>query len=459
MEGTVKILKRFIGATMMISALLLILNFLFLSVWVLKGMNNQQSHGKVVQTVAAGLHPTDDTYTLEDPSVQLLEEHSAWAMLIDQGGRVAWERKVPEELPKSYSLTDIAKFSRNYLKDYPVFVWEHHDGLVVVGYPKDSLAKYQYILPTHWVSSVPLKLVSLIIGNIGLALLLSLLIGTRLIRSIRPLTEAIQSLAEDKGSIVTPKGILAPLAQSVNRASALLQEKNERLKSRDEARSNWIAGISHDIRTPLSMVLGYASELEESENISVEQRRQAGMIRQQAEKLRSLVRDLNLVSMLEYEMQPLNKKPLRLSVLARQIASQFLNGGLGDQYILEVEIFEEGHQVSGDERLLTRAITNLVENSIRHNPHGCHIRLETSYNQGKGTCHLIVTDNGMGITQGEIPDLLELPYTSQRKHPRKNGHGLGLPMVARIAKAHGGHLMLSSDVGKGVRAEIVLPAI
>ncbi len=101
---------------------------------------------------------------------------------------------------------------------------------------------------------------------------------------------------------------MSNLAQNVNRASSLLQQRADSLKQRDEARSNWIAGISHDIRTPLSMVLGYASDLEESNNISIEQKQQASIIRKQAEKLRSLVSDLNLVSMLEYEMQPpLNK--------------------------------------------------------------------------------------------------------------------------------------------------------
>ncbi|MBN3585179.1 hypothetical protein JYB64_22585, partial [Algoriphagus aestuarii] len=138
------------------------------------------------------------------------------------------------------------------------------------------------------------------------------------------------------------------------------------LKSRDEARSNWIAGISHDIRTPLSMILGHASDLEENSVIPEEQRRQAGIIRQQAEKLRSLVSDLNLVSMLEYEMQPLEKKPIRLSALARQVASEFLNEGLEEKYVLEIEALEETALVNGDERLLTRAIRNLIHNSIRH---------------------------------------------------------------------------------------------
>lgn len=459
MEGTVRILKRFISATMIISVFILILNFILLGIWVFKGMNEGNSPAAVAQTVAEGLHGSSNTYSLDSSPEKLLKQNHAWAMLIDNTGDVAWDYMLPNELPKTYSLTDAAKFTRSYLMDYPVFVWEHDEGLVVVGYPKKTLAKYQYILPISLASSLPVRITSLLIGNIALALLLSLFIGYRLIHSIRPLIQGIQDLAEDRETFVDPKGILANLAQSVNRTSDLLRQRNDSLKSRDEARSNWIAGISHDIRTPLSMVLGYASDMEENGDIPTEQRREAGIIRQQAENLRSLVSDLNLVSMLEYEMQPLNKKPIRLSALARQIASEFLNNGLDEGFMLEVEISDESAQVSGDERLLTRAITNLIQNSINHNPEGCQIKLQTTFNANNKTYSFIVADNGKGISQNELPDLLELPFSSKRKRPRQNGHGLGVPMVSRIAKAHEGRLILSSDIGKGFKAEIELPSI
>lgn len=459
MKGTVRILKRFIGATMLISAFLVVFNFLLLSLLVFKGMNDGQSPAAVVENVAESLHVSSKKYSLDSSAVNLLEQHRAWAMLVDKTGLVKWNYMLPDELPIIYSLTDVAKFTKNYLMDYPVFVWEHDEGLVVVGYPKESFAKYEYILPINWVSSLPSSIILLILLNIGLALSLSLLIGYRLVHSIRPITQGIQSLANDREACIEPKGILVDVAQSVNRASTLFQEKNKSLKSRDEARSNWIAGISHDIRTPLSMVLGYASDLEENSDIPEEQRRQAGIIRQQGENLRSLVSDLNLVSMLEYEMQPLNKKIIRLSVLVRQIATEFLNNGLDDRCILEIDILDEKVQVNGDERLLTRAITNLIQNSIHHNPDGCLIKLQTTYDAKHSTCSFILVDNGKGIAQKELPNLLELPYTTKRKHPSQNGHGLGLPMVDRIAKAHQGGLILTSDIGKGFRAEIVLPFV
>ena len=184
---------------------------------------------------------------------------------------------------------------------------------------------------------------------------------------------------------------------------------------------NWIAGISHDIRTPLSMVLGYASNLEENHDIPEEQRRQASIIRQQGEYLRSLVSDLNLVSMLEYEMQPLNKKLIRLSVLVRQIATEFLNNGLDERFIIEIDISDERVQINGDERLLTRAITNLIQNSIHHNPEGCLIKLQTTFDANNNSCSFILVDNGKAISPNELPNLLECPILLKESTPVRMG--------------------------------------
>ncbi|MEJ8544733.1 sensor histidine kinase [Brevibacillus borstelensis] len=460
MSGAVHILRRFISATILIAAFLLILNYVFLGAWVFNGMNASKSPMDVVRATSGELHRTSGSYALGAKAEKLLMQHSAWAMLVDNTGQVAWDYALPDELPRLYSLTDVAKLSRHYIMDYPVFIWEHVDGLVVVGYPKDSLAKYQFSFPVDWISDVPFRLVGMIIGNIALALLLSLMIGTRLIKAIAPLIDGIHGLAHEQPAHVEPKGLLRSLAKSINHTSALLQEKNTKLKARDEARSNWIAGISHDIRTPLSMVLGYASQLEESESILAEQRKKAAIIRRQGEKLRSLVSDLNLVSMLEYEMQPVSWKAVRMSVLARQAVSEFLNNNdVDERFTLELDVQEENIRVNGDEKLLLRAISNLVQNCMIHNREGCRIRLQIMRSPDKKACRFIVSDNGKGIPQGELADLLEPPYSSQRKRPARSGHGLGLPMVARIAKAHQGRLILTSDTGKGLRAKIELPAM
>ncbi|GGG88496.1 sensor histidine kinase [Paenibacillus radicis (ex Gao et al. 2016)] len=458
MDGAVRILRRFVGSTILISIFLLVLNLITLGAWVFNGMNESPSPKSVTQSMMKHLHLNNGSITLDPEAEELLQQNKVWTMLLNEDGKVMWSYALPDELPRSYSLTDVAKFSRHYLMDYPVYVWEHEGGLAVIGYPKDSYVKYQFNYSVSWIQDIPFRSFILLVGNIALALLLSLFIGSRLIRSIAPLIRGIHALADKQSAHVEPKGVLSSLAASINHTSELLQQQNVALKARDEARSNWIAGISHDIRTPLSMVLGYASELEESDSLPSEQQQKAGIIRQQGEKLRSLIHDLNLVSMLEYEMQPLHIKPIRLSALARQAAADFMNNGLDERFSLELEFADEQLKVNGDEKLLLRAITNLVQNSVAHNAEGCRIKLQTQASSDREVCRLIVTDNGKGVSASVLPDLLELPYSSRRKHPVHNGHGLGLPMVARIAKAHQGQLILRSKIGQGLEVIIELPA-
>ncbi|WP_372631149.1 sensor histidine kinase [Cohnella sp.] len=458
MDGIIRILRRFVAATILISIFLLIFNFILLGTLVFTEINQRPSPEGVVGKVAKGLTLEDNSYTLDANASKLLQDNQAWAMLLGENGRVQWEYQLPADVPRAYNLIDAAKFSRYYLMDYPVYIWEHEDGLVVVGYPKSGYAKYQLNFLSDWISSLPVRLLWLLFINIAIALLVSIVIGTRLIKRLRPLLEGVHKLAREQEVQLDNKGIFGDLAQSINTASTVLQHKTAALKVRDEARSNWIAGISHDIRTPLSMVLGYASEMEDNPELPSEQRQQAGIIRSQGEKLRSLVSDLNLVSMLEYEMQPLHIKLVRLSVLAKQVVADFLNSGLDERYEIDIKLADEEIQINGDEKLLLRAIRNLVQNSVNHNPQGCKIKLETTLSKDRTRYRLIVSDTGRGIRPEQLTEIMELPYSSRRKKPAHNGHGLGLPMVARIAKAHHGSLTLDSSLEqKGLVAVMEFP--
>jgi len=101
--------------------------------------------------------------------------------------------------------------------------------------------------------------------------------------------------------------------------------------------------------------------------------------------------------MLEYEMQPLKRKRIKLSALARRIVSDVLNEGLEEKYALELEVADRGAIICGDEGLLLRALNNLVHNSIRHNPEGCRILVHTAGSPDRSFCSIRVSDDGKGI--------------------------------------------------------------
>lgn len=112
-------------------------------------------------------------------------------------------------------------------------------------------------------------------------------------------------MSEKQPVDLSTRGLLGDLAAGINKTSARLVQQEAALNQRDNARATWIAGVSHDIRTPLSLVMGYASQLEDDPELPLAKREQASIIRRQSERIKTLVSNLNLASKLEYDMQPL----------------------------------------------------------------------------------------------------------------------------------------------------------
>ena len=167
---------------------------------------------------------------------------------------------------------------------------------------------------------------------------------------------------------------------------------------------------------------------------------------------------MNLVSKLEYEMQPLNKKATKLSKLLRSYMAELLNGGLPENFTVDFEIAPNAENVilNCDAGLLSRAINNLVQNSINHNPQGCHIMLTLECDVK--TAILTVSDNGIGLPSEKLKDLNEKTHYMDSTDDRLNlRHGLGLVLVRQITEVHSGTIMLESQTGHGFKTVLKIP--
>ena len=390
------------------------------------------------------------TEGLTDDAIQTLRQYNIWAMYLTPSGECFWTLDVPEEVPHNYSVQDVALFSKGYLEDYPVFVWNTDEGLLVLGYPKDS---YMKLTSNYYSIEAIQKIPFYVTGMLGMDVLCLFLAyyfsKRRIIQNTEPIVEAIETLADGKPASLHIDGELSEIAGSVNKASLILSRQNE-------ARANWISGVSHDIRTPLSMIMGYAGRIAADGTASGRIREQAEIVRKQSIKIKELVQDLNLVSQLEYEMQPLHKEQIRLSKLIRSYVAELLNSGISDAYTIEIDIVPEAENamLECDARLISRAINNLVQNSIKHNPQGCKIQLSLK-NTGE-TLILAVADNGVGLTPEKLQELEGKPHYMESTDERLDlRHGLGLLLVRQIVEAHHGTLFIESEPNKGYEARIV----
>ena len=384
------------------------------------------------------------TEGLTDDAVQKLRQYNIWAMYLTPNGKCFWTLDVPEEVPRNYNIQDVALFSKGYLEDYPVFVWNTDEGLLVLGYPKDS---YMKITSNYYSIEAIQKIPFYVMGMLGMDALCLFLAyyfsKRRIIQNTEPIVEAIETLADGKPASLHIDGELSEIAASVNKASQIISRQNE-------ARANWISGVSHDIRTPLSMIMGYAGRIAANEATTDKVREQAEIVRKQSVKIKELVQDLNLVSQLEYEMQPLHKEQIRLSKLIRSYVAELLNSGISDAYTIEIDIAPEAENamLECDARLISRAINNLVQNSIKHNPQGCKILLSLKYTEE--TLTLSVADNGVGLTPEKLQELEEKPHYMESTDERLDlRHGLGLLLVRQIVEAHDGSMKIDSAPMQG----------
>lgn len=453
MKSMLKILFRYVLSAAGITLILLSVNFALLAAWTAQSGKAMQSK-IIVSQMADSLTWQNGAYAFDQTAQSKIQGNHQWAMLIDNAdGSVVWELDCPSDIPRRYSLTDVASFTRWYLYGYPVSVWEHPDGLFVLGSERDSAWKYNVVEPMTVMNSLGFWITGLLVLNGIAAVLLALLSGLRLFRCVKPLALGIEEMAHRHPVELPTRGLLGDLANGINQASARLTRQEAALQQRDSARTVWIAGVSHDIRTPLSIVMGYASQLAEDPELAPAKQRQAGIILRQSERIKTLVNDLNLVSKLSYDMQPLRKTELSLAVLLRGVAADFVNSGLPEGYTFELVIADTARnlRLCADEELIRRAVSNLMANSVQHNPGGCAIKVKLQKEQANAI--LTVSDNGTGFSQETLEKL---------NHPQSAAelpsHGLGLAIVRQILKAHGGTVQFHNLPEGGCAAVLCLSA-
>lgn len=442
-KTAVKIFACFTVISAVVATILLVINFLGFAI--IGSDVYETSPKRALEQISEALRETADGFALSDE--QALPS-GCWSILINADGDIVWEQDMPDDIPLHYSINDIAKMTRWFLNDYPVYVRTEETGLLVLGLPKNAVGKYDMNYSMEWFHTLPQRLLGILTLNLFLAAILAFIIGFSFYRRIRALTDGIGNLRQEKRVKLREKGIFKELAGNINATSAAVERKNAALSVRDQARLNWISGISHDIRTPLAVIMGNSQMLENSEQLSEEDRRSAAIITGQAMKIKKLVADLNLISSLEYDMQPAKRKPVRLCPLIRETVSDIINSGLPELYEIELNLQDEKMTVLADESLLGRAVFNLINNSITHNQDGCKIRIR-AYEDGE-TAQLLIADNGCGVPESVIENISKMPKTA---------HGLGLPMAYRIIAVHGGSMTVRNNSGCAVEIELPLLCI
>ncbi|WP_354586266.1 HAMP domain-containing sensor histidine kinase [Hymenobacter sp. UYCo722] len=307
-----------------------------------------------------------------------------------------------------------------------------------------------------------LQLILRTLAVAGLAVLLTgLLLIALLTRNLDRLTRAVRRLQHgDYSARVTGirgRDELSDLAEAFNAMAARTEQAVGALHRADALRREVLANISHDLRTPLTSIEGYAETILHPpyELTAAERQRYAGTILANTRHLKRMVSELFELSKLEGQQVLPHPEPLALAELVQDVllklAPQAQAAGLG----LHPDWGETGAahlpMVCADAGLLERVLQNLLDNALLHTPAGGQVwvRLRPA-DVGLQRIGVEVSDTGRGIAPADLPFIFDRFYRAPRvRTSQQPGLGLGLAIARRIVALHGGELTVHSTEGQG----------
>jgi PAS domain S-box-containing protein len=253
--------------------------------------------------------------------------------------------------------------------------------------------------------------------------------------------------------------ICMPLQQRGEVAGAVLVARDiTEFRKLDQLKSHFISIVSHELKTPLTSIRGFASLLiaERFGPLNDKQQHHLQIVRDQAESLSELINSLLDLSRIESGMLRLQREPVALERLLHACLIQFEDDAEQMGVRLETDIQEDLPPLFADRRYLAQVISNLVSNALKFSEGGGRVAIQA---RGAGAhCLMSVSDEGPGIAPQDLARIFDRFYQADSTDSRRqNGTGLGLTIAREFVRAHGGDIWAESETGKGATFFVALP--
>jgi len=429
---------------------------------------------------------TTGTVTVATETVRAVRRAGMWLQVLDEGGDEVAQVDRPSTMPRRFTPGGLVM-----AKQFPakvgmrgIYTWVESVGgreltfvLGRAGAPPQGpsiLIAPNADSPSQ--TTLWLLMIGLMVGGAVVTLGVAWLFGRGLARPLVHMMDWLQRLArgeyeepsgrDGRPASRTPDGrnrrrsfaTYREVFDSLDTLSAGLRRNDEERARIEAAREEWVAGVSHDLRTPLSSVRGYADVLASDYDFSRDEvRAQAAVIAAKAEHMDALLDDLNLTFRLRADALPLQRTRTDLVELVREAAVDLANDPRAAERAI---VFEEppgsGELVAEvDQAWLRRAVANLLTNAAVHNPPGTTVRASVERDTKRAV--ITVADDGRGMDEATLARLFDRYYRGTATGEGADGTGLGMAIARQIVEASGGSVEVESSPGVGTTVRVVLP--
>lgn len=404
------------------------------------------------------------TLQIEEMGLERLDEYGLWLQVIDESGQEVFSHNKPEDFPASYTASELLAFSTSaYADGYTIFVssfektgqtWNY-----LIGFPY-AIGKSVLYYNGETVSRLSPLFRLLIFSVFFAGAALFLIYGFWLTRQMGKITRGIGNISLRTYQPIPEKGLFNSVYAALNKMDREIRHSDQLMEETERVRREWITNITHDLKTPLSPVKGYAELLADGPAVDNQTVQEYGsIILKNVDYAEKLMNDLKLTYQLESGAFPFHPQQVRLVRYLKELVIDIANDPIFSNRDIEFESENNLSELTAaiDPDLFRRAVGNLVINALIHNSSNTKVIVSVSEDKWKGI-YITVRDNGVGIKEEEQAELFTRYYRGTNTKEKLEGSGLGLAIAKQIVILHGGDIAVKSKSGEGTAFSILLPA-
>lgn len=398
---------------------------------------------------------------LSEEGYELLQESGAWMQVLNDYGEEISNINSPSDAPKKYTPFDMVNNYKYEERPYINFMLEKNLSSghvnVILALPNNNIERVtlNFSLDSVMYQTKIIIIITLIIDAI-IALIFGYLFSRKLTKPISEIITNIDILSKGNYNLYTKeKGIYKAVFENINDLSSTLRENENQRKELESMREEWLANITHDIKTPLASIQGYAEIISDKdyEFTRDEMQEYTEIIYSKSKYIRELVDELNLSTRLKNNALSLNKQNTNLVALLRNVVIDILNDSRYENRNIEFNSNIDVIEKEVDVMLLKRALTNLIFNAVVHNNESVQVKVEI---KKIDKINISIKDNGNGINTKDLKHIFDRYYRGTNTGEVHKGSGLGMAISKEIINNHGGEIQINSKLGCGTEILITL---
>ncbi|OCS86622.1 sensor histidine kinase [Caryophanon tenue] len=452
-----KLTSRFLLSVIAIVTLVIIANTIFLLYFIVQQQRNDLDEFNT-HTIEQFTRQFDQYVTATDgivvapDALSQLDNYNAWLQIVNSDGLVVYNYNAPADALTKYRPVDtIQNYRFKEQHQTTVFVGDGEVYNYIIGVKNAELNRVVFTYETSSVIDVMQKLlIAIAIIDLLIILMVGWIFSLPITKPVATLIERIQLLKTKQTTGKVPKrGLYAPVFNNLQQVATDLAQADKERQQLETMREEWISNVTHDLKTPLASIRGYAELLDDAHLSDEERLDYAKTIEKQAEHMKNLINDLNLTMRLRNQQLPMSLEMVNVVSFVREIVIDLLNDPLYAERDIQFDTQLDSWVRDIDVHYMRRALLNFIYNALHHNDASVAVSITVTNNS------VIIQDNGKGIPADDVHHVFERYYRGTNT-AQTDGTGLGMAIAHDIVIAHKGTVTLTSSEHIGTTVTIML---